>query len=367
MPAKFVTRKILGFLCVGLTIGLLYVGLRPFRHIANEVAWLGSENGLRFGDYATIISSGPLELASSDDVSPWSLELWLTPGLTDDTNTLLAFYGPTQKSRFTVHQYNSDLGIEIETADRSSRVRNQTILVDNIFEQSRPVLITITSGTHSTDVYSNGLLAKTVNRVFPGATLAGLMVVGTSPTHDDSWSGILRGLGLYRSELDSAQVLQHYISWTGKEGRPSPLDSNRAIALYLFDERDGSVVHNKVQSGSDLYIPSTYRLLRQRMLEPFWREANMSPGYRKDVLINVAGFMPYGLFLCAYLSGALHMRHASLAAITLGFAVSLTIEVIQSNLPTRDSSSSDVLANTLGTAIGVALYRYGGSRILGLE
>jgi len=167
---------------------------------------------------------------------------------------------------------------------------------------------------------------------------------------------LLKGLAFYDHALTPTEVVAHFKTWTGKK-RPDISESERAVALYLFNEDAGGVVHNLVPAGTDLHIPERYQLVHQVFLEPFWEAFEPDWGYWQDVLVNIAGFVPFGFLFCAYFSLAGRIKRPALVTILLGLGVSLTIESLQSFLPTRDSDSTDVITDTLGTCYGVWLYR----------
>jgi hypothetical protein len=78
------------------------------------------------------------------------------------------------------------------------------------------------------------------------------------------------------------------------------LGNERVIAVYLFDERTGNIIHNDIRPRIDLNIPNRFTLLHQQFLEPFWKELKPSRGCWKDIQVNIVGFIPLGFFFCAY-------------------------------------------------------------------
>jgi len=365
MIRKIVWDRLLAVACAGVLCGILGLGLWPFTaHPKNEVAWLEDGNGLHFGDHGTILSSRPFQPADAAGGAACSLEIWAQPGWVQSEGTLLGFYGPENLVSFSLYQYKRGLVFQRRFRDRQHRAGEVHVYIDDAFHQGRPSFITITASPRGAAIYLDGVLAESSSRFgLSSRDFTGRLVIANSPVADDSWSGELRGLAIFDQELTATQVLEHFSSWT-KNGGPEISGNGSPVALYLFDERAGSVIHNRAGSAPDLTIPDHYLILRQKLLEVPWREFYPRWSYLEDVLVNIGGFIPLGFVFCAYFSSVRHLKRALWITIFFGFAVSFTIEVLQSYIPVRNSGMTDVITNTLGTAIGAIMFPWKITRAL---
>jgi hypothetical protein len=348
-------RMVLGAVCFCILCGILTVGLWPFHAHKNDVGWVKNQNGLTFGEYGSILSSGTF--TDLENSTFCSVEILMQPGESVDSNDLLSFYTPENPLQFRVEQSGDDLFVARDLVEKQHQFKSEHIAIDHFFHAGVKEFITIVSGKQGTRIYVNGALVKT-SRTFVLTTkdLTGMLIIGNSPVRNYSWAGQLEGLAFYGKDLTAAQVMQDYKVWTGGNDL-TLLRSQNPIAIYPFNEHGGRVVHNQVKSEPDLYIPKHYFILHQVLLVPPWKEFRRSWGYVQDVLVNVGGFIPLGFFFCAYFSSAQTTNRPLLATIVVGGIVSLAIEVIQSFLPTRDSGMTDLITNTSGTALGAVLYQ----------
>ncbi len=349
-------KKIISVLCAFVLCAILTAGLWPFHAPRNEVEWLKTENGLRFGRHGTLLSSGTFEISKTGGHTGVSIEIWLRPDLGDDSSTVLAFYESKSFRHFSLRQSHADLVVQCDNRN-GPHTKPATVYLGNVFREGTPVFITITAGAQGMAVYLDGALVGSFPQFLPSRdSFTGRMVVGDSPTESNSWPGQLRGLAIYGRDLPAIRVLRHYRSWTGKL-RPEISRDDRAIAVYLFRERVGNVVQNEIGGPIHLNIPARYALLHETFLAPPWNEFRMDWGYWKNVLINIGGFTPLGFVFCWCFSLAWRVKRPGFLTLVLGASVSLLIEVLQAFLPTRQSGMNDLITNTLGTSIGIALYR----------
>jgi hypothetical protein len=352
--------------CVGTLTIILVAGLWPFHSPKNDVTWLPGENGIRISSHGCLVSSASFRAYDSKNDSSGSLELWIKPALaTKGRRTILAFEGPGDDSAaFSLQQDGNTLIIQRKNTDKNGVLHTAEFAYEEALVEESRVELTITLGPHETKVYRNGVLATTSLLIGNSTPVfAGRLVLGNFLNVGGTWPGQLYGLAIYGSELAPEEVSLHFEEWNNSH-RPTVTEKEQPVALYLFDEREGRTVHDQLGSHNNLLIPERYLVLHPQFLSVPWRHFRSTPGFWKDVAINIIGFVPFGFSFFAYFSTLRVLKKAALIVVLLGFFTSLTIEVLQAWLPTRNSGINDLITNTLGTALGVLLYRSPLNRIV---
>jgi VanZ like family/Concanavalin A-like lectin/glucanases superfamily len=352
--------KILGVLCILVLCGILVAGLWPFHAPINDVTWLENADGVEFGSHGTLVSLRAFRPLSSEDEPFCSLEVSLQPRSLDDSSTILAFFTPEPGIQLSLDQFGLDMALQGRSQNSNSRARGARtgVYVRDVFLRRELLLIAIASGVAGTSIYVDGVLLGAIPQFrLSTGDCSGQLVLGTSPVVNRSWSGQLRELAIYSQELTADQVSRHFESWTAKKRFDVGQDEHVA-AFYLFDEHQGRTVHDSSGSEINLAIPERFLIVHEKFLEPPWQEFHNDWGYWKNVLINIGGFIPLGFLFYAYLAMSKRSSLPALTTVILGAAVSLTIEVLQAYLPTRDSGMTDIITNTLGSGFGVMLYRW---------
>lgn len=354
-------------ICIALLASVLVAGLWPFHAPKNQITW--DSEGLRFGRHGSAVSqssvSEGVQYESSSDASSAgagsqngsTVELWLRPDLHRRSGVILSFDSPHIPAiPLVLRQIKDALVVQLANRDRDGDYKMAWLPVPGAMREQNAVFVTVIVAAHHADVYLDGGLARSFPVEGTSSALAGRLLLSGLPNSADSWTGTIRGLAIYKKALSAEQVAADYRSWT-LNGHVLSSDLS-AAALYDFSEPSGNLVHDHSGSRNDFVIPAKYFVLHPVFLRSPWRAYRNNWPYWQDMLVNVVGFVPLGLFLAAYFSQR-NASNAFLIAALFGIATSFTIEGLQYFLPTRDSGATDLITNEFGTVIGAALYRWG--------
>ena len=344
-------------MCIAACIAALLATLWPCNPFTrNGVSWLQGNRGLKFEFPGLIVSKEYLKPEEIQATESYSLELLVRPA-NRKSGTILAFYNDTHPTQLLVGQDGERLLVTDDNGIQSDRTRTIKFHSDHILRPGRLVLVTITSGLNGTTLYLDGKAEGSFPLIkFSGSELSGQIVLGTSPSMYEPWAGELRGLAIFSKELSPRESLQHYREWT-KPGSAHDLD--RAIVHYAFAEGVGREIRDDVPSGPNLEVPAIFSVPHKAFLCSAKKEFKANWTYAKDVVVNIAGFIPLGLIACAYLSWIKNRWKAILTAALACGLLSFVIEVLQYYIPQRFSGTTDIITNTLGAAVGAAIMQAG--------
>jgi VanZ family protein len=338
---------------------LLVAGLWPFNvWPRNNVRWLPTQNGILLGHNASVVGSGVFVAPNNDQEARCSLEIWFRPFFehSDVSRPILAFYTRDNPFQFRLTQYLDQVLVRREFRDLQNQLHENELAVPNVFLRNEATFLTVTASSRGTSAYRNGIFVDIVRKFdLTCASFSGQLVLGSSPAEYASWEGTLLGFAIYDQELTREDVARHYLQWTQHEASLSRTD--QMLAFYLFDEHSGRIVHNQVPREPDLYIPAHFQVPQKKILAAPWKEFTPDLNYVFDLLINIGGFLPFGFFTFAVLNWDQSFRSAATKTIVCGAFLSLAIECLQGLIPSRQSGITDIITNTLGTYLGLELWR----------
>jgi VanZ family protein len=352
--------RLIRIFCLCILGTILVAGLWPFHAPRNRVKWLQNKDGLEFIPDSGIRSTEAFHSKSQKDNTSESIEIWLVPSSIRSPNTILSFDGSDHPgAAFLLRQYKDELIVRQPYIDSHGIPQVKWLAVGNAVSEGKSTFVTITMGERGTSIYLNGILSESfANRGKSTNNLTGLLVVGDAPQGRDCWPGQVLGLAMYGSQLTPSQVAEHYASWK-RDRQPVIRNDEAQMALYTFKERKGRVVLNQLDFTNKLIISDHYFALHPQFLSSVMRDYQPTWAYWQNVGVNIVGFLPYGFFFAILWSEVWTVKHPAVTTISVGLLISLTIEVLQVFLPTRSSGSTDLITNTLGTAIGVMIHSSG--------
>jgi len=349
----------------------------------NKVRWLADRNGLHFNDDETrsINSAGGVVFSPYPFLTPQtelskknslSIELWIRPTIEPRgcRTRILSFCDESKNEALFIGQWKNYLLVRWPAPSSGGRTYYRKIGVGQSLIAGKIRFVTITSSDKGTAIYLEGKRVKN----FPDVRLIAknenllnkIILLGNSPDAKSPWSGDLFGLALHGHLLTDKQVYQSFEWWTKNDQLP-PIFHKGMMARYNFDERFGIWANSSGGLDNPLLIPLRLQFKKRILSLPDISDL-VKIYFIKDAILNVIGFILFGFFLCLWSSrfSQTDMRGNCLIAIFIGISVSLCIELLQIYLPTRDSSITDLICNTVGTVIGVMLSQRG-TYLTGIE
>lgn len=343
------SQKVVTLLTVGIWIGIFVTGLWPFNFIpGNRIRWLPGGAGLGFEGYGQVYGPvGTFSPGGPDRAAEATIELVFTPTRSyRDASTVFSLVHQDGVS-FAIAQSITDLFVQGSFTHGSGKPVEQ-LWIDDICAPAQEMFVTVTLDTRQVDVYLDGRLARSFPVLTRPGTLSGRVLVGHG-VNGGSWTGSVARLAIFEGTLDATEIRRRYEQW--RQTRRLDRNMNHPGAVYEFLTPAANFVRNVGETGPDLIIPKTFRLLKPKVLD--WPD-HLNRSVVVDAIVNIAGFIPFGLVTCLCLRFWARWGFSRCIAVTVlvGACVSLTIELLQVLLPTRDSSLADLVTNILGTASG---------------
>jgi hypothetical protein len=349
--------------------GMLYFGIRLKDFSSdNNVLW-SSKGGLAFKRFAIAYTEGFFpDTQQNTGVNGLTVEMAIRPELvkrTESIKFILLIHAGENHDQFVIGQWRSTL-IIMNGYDYSNAHRTPKIYLQLDKYEATPHLFTIVSTSAGTKVFVDGTLVKKNPDLvlkYPKDREQARMIIGNNLSGQRPWTGTMMGLALYDHDLADEDVKRHFRKWH-QTVDVSAFHSDKPQLLYSFSKGNGNKIENRTGSDLDLIVPKKMTVFDKNILSlPKFTYLGIK-SMSIDILVNLVGFIPLGFILIAILVlfDGIGDRTAIFIVVMIAFLFSLTIEIAQGWIPSRDSSTLDLVINSLGSGAGALIFRLTSSR-----
>ena len=331
---------------------LLIIGLWPFNFWQSNSVSHDSVNGLLLNEPAIVYTSNVPD--SLLDLKEFTILLNLCSDsyVSNGYARILSYSLDDEHVNFMVGQREDSLVFKLRAREKPEPIHFET---GGVLKKGEKACIAIIfNGDRLLLYHHNGGIKneKTTGPLnFANWDGSYPLVIGSEANGKFPWGGNIHSIKIFDRALLPAEIERLPLLGTSHSDGVIPLIG------YSFDT-GGSVVKDSGKGQpANLVIPRRFKPFKRAFLE---MPSSLKEIWRNiwDIVINVFGFVPLGIVLSRYLNRrSWSWKCTFVVAIVVGAIVSLTIEILQAFLPTRDSSMFDLMANTLGTAIGGFVYR----------
>jgi hypothetical protein len=325
--------------------------LWPFNFWQCNNAGCGGQVGLRLIPFSTVYSIIPPEKLTK--LEKFTVVMNLTSDFFDSNGyaRILTYSLDVERRNFMIGQWEDSIVFKLRAIEKTEPIHFET---EGVLKTGQKGSIAIIFDGEKLFLYHNGKLKnekRTGLLSFANWDGSYPLVIGSEANGKFPWKGNIYSIKIFDRALSGEEI-----RGLASEGS-SQKDGEMPLVDYSFGAA-GSVIKDYGKGEpADLVIPKRFKPYKRAFLE--------RPGSFKeiwtniwDVVVNVFGFIPLGFLFSGYFNrGKWSGKRAFALSLIIGASVSLTIEVLQAYLPTRDSSMTDLFCNTIGAGIGGFFYR----------
>jgi exosortase len=326
---------------------LFFVGLWPFNFWQVNQAVMSKTAGVRFEPPATAYTKIPPQKLSH--LKEFTVFLDVNPDWEEKSGygRIFGYSLGAEDLNFMAAQRKDALVFRVNADHQSRPVHLER---EGVFKDGQRTWFAVVYNGKALALYQEGALLKALaadRLTFSIWRDTYPIVMGSEANGGHCWRGNIHSAAIFARAIPPEEI----------RGLPERIGQGLPLLWYRFGETNGRTVFDH-GSGvpADLAVPRHFVPFKRTVLQLPTMDLALYQYQFMDILVNIVGFLPFGFLLAAYLD----RRRASLKRILLtstvfGMGTSMIIELLQVFLPTRNSSLTDVIVNTMGAFFGALI------------